>query len=461
MPIKFFSRWSLAVAWLLAAVLASAQPVTVTNIFSHPLSRAEVIQLALKQNSAILKGRADLRASYGIQIQLRAIVLPQLAIGGGYNAVAPSLIENFPLPPPLSEYIQFPNQNWNAEVKVQQSIYAGGRMLSALRSARLTREQALLNYQTVLADTLLQVRLVYEDILLAAREVEVHQASVQLLTRELEDTQKRFKAGTTPQFDVLRAQVALANERPLLIQAKNNLRIGKNNLLNLMGVDLPPTVWEDVPLQLSGTLEALPYPIDLTMSLQQALHKRPELAALRKARALRREDLVTARAGYKPSASVYAGYEWQSLPYENNLDADLSGWIAGAQLSWSLFDGGLTRGKIIEAQARYDRAQLDIEDSSRQIELDVRTAYSDFIEAGEVLDSQRVVQQQAEEALRLADARLGAGSGTQLDVLDAQTALTQARATQAQALHDYATSRARLQRALGDDMEINNRESNQ
>jgi outer membrane protein TolC len=97
---------------------------------------------------------------------------------------------------------------------------------------------------------------------------------------------------------------------------------------------------------------------------------------------------------------------------------------------------------------------LDIDESGRQIELDVRTAYSNFIEAREVLESQKTVQEQAQEALRLAEARHKTGTGTQLDVLGAQTALTQARTTQVQALHDYAVARARLQRALGEDMEI-------
>ena len=84
----------------------------------------------------------------------------------------------------------------------------------------------------------------------------------------------------------------------------------------------------------------------------------------------------------------------------------------------------------------------------------MRTACSNFIEAREVLESQKAVQEEAEEALRLAEARMAAGSSTQLDVLDAQTALTQARTTQAQALHDYSVARARLQRAVGEDMEI-------
>lgn len=433
---------------------AQTNQAAASNIFAQPLSRAEAVQIALRQNNAILKGKADLRASYGIEVQLRAIAFPQLSAGGGYNYLDSSLIESFPLPAPLSSFIQFPNQNWNADVKVQQSIYAGGRVNSAFRSAKLTRDQALLNYQATLADTLLAVRIAYDDVLVAAQQIDVHQASVQLLTHELEDVQKRFGAGTVPQFDVLRAQVELANERPRLIQARNAHRIGKDNLLNLLAVHLPKTIWEDVPLQLSDTLEARPYPIDLPTALARALEKRPELASLRKAQALRREDLVTAKSGYKPSAQVYGGYQWQSLTYENNLGSDLSGWIAGAQLSWSIFDGQLTRGKVVEAKARYEQAQLDVDESGRKIELEVRTAYSDFIEAQEVLESQKVVQDQAQEALRLAEARHKAGTGTQLDVLSAQTALTQARTTQVQALHDYAVARARLQRALGEDMEI-------
>ncbi len=445
--------WLLA-GWMTWTARAQTNQTAASNILSHPLSRAGAVEIALRQNSAILKGQADLRASYGVEIQLRAIALPKFSASGAYNAEESSLIENFPLPAPLSSYIQFPNQNWSADVKVQQSIYEGGRLTSAFRSAKLTRQQALLNYQTVLADTLLAVRLAYDDVLVALQQIEVNQASVELLTRELEDTQRRFAAGNVPQFDVLRAQVELGNERPRLIQARNDARLGKNNLLFLLGISLPHAISEEVPLALSDTLEAQPYEIDLTSALARALENRPELAALRKAEALRREDLVSARAGYKPSAALFGGYQWQSPPYENNLSADLSGWIAGAQVSWNIFDGQLTRGKVSEAQARYDRAKLDVEESKRQIELDARTAYSNFIEARELLESQTLVRQQAHEALRLAEARHLAGSATQLDVINAQTALTQARTTQAQALHDYAAARARLQRALGEDMVI-------
>ena len=90
--------------------------------------------------------------------------------------------------------------------------------------------------------------------------------------------------------------------------------------------------------------------------------------------------------------------------------------------------------------------------AARQIELEVRTDYSSFIEAREVLESQQKVQEEADEALRLARARAEAGTGTRLDVLNAETQLTQARTTQVQALHDYDVARARFERAIGQDM---------
>jgi outer membrane protein TolC len=68
------------------------------------------------------------------------------------------------------------------------------------------------------------------------------------------------------------------------------------------------------------------------------------------------------------------------------------------------------------------------------------------------MESQKKVQEQAEEALRLARARAEAGTGTQLEMLDAQTALTEARTTQVQAVHGYVVARARLERAIGQEV---------
>jgi TolC family type I secretion outer membrane protein len=441
----------LLLASFLGSLSATAQN-TNTSLpgwITRPLSLADCLNIALSQNATILKAGNDLEAQYGVVVQTRAVALPQVQATGQYKDTDPHAIESLPIP----GYSQ-PHENWNAGVQIVQSIYEGGRMVAALRAATATKQQALAQYQSVIADTLLGVRTAYYDVLLAAQQITVHEASVNLLQKELEDQQRRYDAGTVPKFNVLRAEVAVANERPALIQARNNYRIAKNNLSNLLGYNLPREIWEDIPLNLTDTLDAAPYQVDLPAAIQQALARRTELVAVRKTAELQRLNVVNAKAGYKPTVQVFAGYGWYNAQFTPpvELDHDIHGWNAGAQLNWDIFDGMLTHGKVVQARALYEKSKTDVDDKGRQIELEVRTAYSDFIEAREVLESQQKVQEQADEALREAKARADAGTSTQLDVLDAETSLTQARTTQIQALHDYAVARARLERAIGEEM---------
>jgi len=446
---------SFVCAWALACLIGPvAAQNTNTNLpgwITRPLSLTDCLNLSLQQNATILKAKSDLEASHGVVVQTRAVALPQLQAAGQYKDTDPHAVESITTP---AFSVTLPHQNWNAGVQIVQSIYEGGKLVAALQAANTTKQQALAQYQTVLADTLLAVRVAYYDVLLAAQQITVHEASVNLLQNELEDQQRRYHAGTVPHFNVLRAEVAVANERPNLIQARNNYRIAKNNLSNLLGYNLPHEIWEDIPLNLTDTLDATPYQVDLPAAIQQALSRRTELVALRKTAELQRLNVVNAKAGYKPTVQAFAGYTWNNSQFvdPNDIGYALYGWNVGGQVSWNIFDGMLTRGRVVQAKALYDKAKTDIEDTGRQIELEVRTAYSQFIEAREVLESQQKVQEEAEEALREAEARATAGTGTQLDVLDAQTSLTQARTTDVQALHDYDAARARLERAIGADM---------
>jgi outer membrane protein TolC len=417
---------------------------------TRPLPLADSLNIALQQNPTILKAKNDLEASYGVVVQTRAVVLPQLQAIGQYKDTDRNAIESIPIPGLASQ----PNQNWNAGVQIVQSIYQGGKLMAAVRAAKVTKEQALAQYQTTLADTLLSVRLAYYDILLAAEQITVNEASVSLLEKELEDQQHRYDAGTVPHFNVLRAKVSVANARPALIQARNNYRIAKNNLANLLGYNLPREIWENIPLNLTGTLDAAPYQINLSDALQQALAKRSELVALRKTEDLQKFNITDASSGYKPNLQVFAGYNWFNAQFTPpvDLDHDINGWNAGAQVSWDIFDGLLTHGKVVQAKALYEKSKTAVDEEMRNVELEVRTTYSDFLEAQEVLESQKTVQAEAEESLREANARAAAGTGTQLDVLDAENSLTQARSTQVQALHDYDAARARFERAIGAEM---------
>jgi len=415
---------------------------------TQPVSLVDALSRALRSNSAILKGRSDLEAAHGLVVQTRAIAMPKLRGMSGYRHN--EAVEKFPFSG--SEGIFPLKDEWAGDIRVVQSIYEGGRIRSALRSARLIREQAVLEYHTVIADTLLEVRRAYYDVLLAQQQIVVQEASVKLLTEEMQNTIRRFETGMVPRFDVLRAEVEVANARPKLIRAENAHRTAKNNLATLLGYNIPTTVAEDIPIVLTDKLEAEQYNVDLPAAIGQAMERRSELGALRKAAALRKEEIASARAAYRPVVGVFGGYGARNSRFRNDFFSDLAGPTAGVELNWDIYDGSLARGRVLQAKALHEKAGVSLEDAMRQVQLEVRTAYSGFNEASEVLESQKKVQEKAEEALRLAIARYDAGTGTQLDVLNAQTSLTEARTTQIQALHDHMVARARLQRAIGQDV---------
>ncbi len=410
---------------------------------SKPLTLADALNLSLQQNRTILKSASDLEAAHGVSLQVRAVAIPKLQLTGNYSVTDKEALES--VFPGQSQA----RQSWDTGIQIVQSIYEGGRIRSSIRVAKLTREQAILAHQSVIADTLLATRVAYYDILLAAQDIVVRDASVTLLTKELEDQQRRFDSGSVPRFNVLRAEVAVANAKPALIRARNNHRIAKNNLVNLVGYDLPRDVWEDIPMQLTDTLDVGDYSFELPAAISRALDRRTELGVLRKLEQLRAEDITTARSGRLPSVQAFAGWGWRNRSFSTDITDSIDGWQVGAQATWSIFDGYQTRGKVIQAKAAHEKSKLELDDTSSRIEIEVRTAYSIFIQSREVLESQKKVQEQAEEALRLAKTRAETGTGTQLDVLNAETALTEARTTQIVAKHDYAVAVAKLERAIG------------
>lgn len=418
-----------------------------------PLALPEILEIALRQNPAILRGKQDIEESQGVALQIRSSYTPKLRATGRYTAVDLGKIEaaNFSVPGVSTNSLRFQgDQNWNADLQVTQPIFAGGRLRSAHRQSKLTLDAALANYRTTVADALLQVRIAYHDLLLAAENIVVNEASIVLLEKELADTRRRFDAGSAPKFNVLRAEVELANAKPRLFRARNAQRTARNQLATLLGFDVPQDSGVEIPLEIAGKLALESHEVALMDAIQRGLAQRSELRSLRAVASIREEELLQARAGYYPNLGLFAGYGWQNRNFPPTLDQTVDGWSVGAQMGWDIWDFGTTQGKVNAARARKQRTRIDSEDTSRQVVFQIRTAHSNFLEAKEVLESQSRVIEQAEEALRLATARADAGSGTQLDVLSAQTALTEARSTYAQALRDHAVAWDRLQRAIGE-----------
>jgi outer membrane protein TolC len=220
----------------------------------RPLSKVEALNLALARNGTIRQARKEVEAAAGIAIQTRAILFPTLINGATYSVLQDSLIEANRNRTGKSSRVN--NQSWDADIRIVQSIYEGGRMLSAARSAPLIREQALLVFQSTVADTLLSVANAYDDALRRAKQVEVREQQVKFLTEYRDDTKARFDAGTVPEFDVIRQEVEVANGTAQLVEAQGDYRVAKQKLVELLGYDLPTQVTDNLPLSLTTPLVA-------------------------------------------------------------------------------------------------------------------------------------------------------------------------------------------------------------
>ena len=461
----------------IAVLLAFLSPVrggdngiSALGVLNRPLSKVEALNIAIDHNGTILPAKKDVEAAAGVAIQTRAIVFPKLANNAQYAAREDSLIEqnehrNFgpvilDFPPPIgplqSQVFELPkinNQAWYSDAIVTQSIYEGGRMLSAVRSARLINEQAVLAFQSVVADTLLSVSTAYDDVLRAAMQIQVRRDSVTFLRGYLGQTSDKYNAGSLPEFDVMRQSAEVGTAEADLVRATGDHRVAKQRLVELLGYDLPSSVSDDLPLNLTTPLVAHTYGKSLAQSLEEARGHRTEILALEKEERLRDEGIIDARAGYKPSVQAFAGYELTSRLQTRSAADELHGGVIGARLSWQVFDGFLTKGRVDEAIALRGKASEAKAETTRQVDLQVRTAWSDLRTARSVLDAQSGNVKTARRSLDLSNIRYSEGAGTQIDVLDAQSALTDAHGQYVDALRDYSVARARLIRATGADLQ--------
>ena len=324
-----------------------------------------------------------------------------------------------------------------------------GTTWPSIRGTFFQRDSAYFAFRNTLDQLIAAVKTQFYQVVVNRELIAVQEQSVELLGRQLKDQQNRFEAGTVPRFNVLQAEVALSNQIPNLITAQNNFRIAQLQLAKTIGLDFNPLRGENPPLEVVGEMPYNPRTIALVDAIELGKQRRPFLKQAR-ANVLNQKEQVRATAGqWLPSITTTGGGEWVSSP-DNSSWHDISkGWIAQVQGSMPIWDSGQIAGQVIQQRALLSEAKITYDDNVRQVELEIQQAYSNLQQNRELIQSQEKNVEQAEEALRLAKARLDAGAGTQLDVLNAQVQLLTAQSTRLQALFGYNSSLAEFDRVTG------------
>ncbi len=401
------------------------------------LTLDEAKRIAAEKNRDILKAVEFRRQVEGKYVEERAAALPQVTISSGVSrsrddsqaALGGGLI-------PLQQDVR------TAEAGLSQPLFTWGQIGAGIRAAKIgfsTAEDQLRYFRQAAAR---DVTAAFYDILLARELHAIAAQNLEQKLRHLDEARKRNAAGTATDYDVLAAEVASENARPELLRTENLVRTSRERLRFLLAV-------QGREVDASGTLLSAvdPYPA-YEESLGTALRNRPELSELRHRIGISKELVTVANAGDKPRLDLKGGVGWRELD-TGISDAGGKTWTAGLFLSYPIFDGLRTRGKV--AQAKSEVASLRIEEAKLldSIALETRDAVNAVREAGGIVGALSGTVSQAERLLSMAEKGFEYGVKTRLEVEDAELNLTQARGSLARARRDYLVARVRLEYVKG------------
>src|SRR5438874_307515 len=408
------------------------------------------ILTALQQNPDILRAKQEIERTKGVIIEIRAQALPHITPSGSFQWIDPNLRGGSSLATGGGGFT-FPGESdvsYAIRVTGTQLIF-NGTTYPAIRGTFFQRDSAYFAFRNTLDQVIATVKTQFYQVVVNKALIGVQEEQVQLLRSQLQDQQNRFEAGTVPRFNVLQAEVALYNQIPQLITARNNFRIAQLTLAKTLGLFFDPLRGENPPLEVVGEMPYNPRNINLADAIEFGKQRRPFLKQARANVLNQIEQVHVAVGGFLPTISTTGGGEWVSSSLNSSWHDISKGWIAQVTGSWPIWDSGEVYGRVKEQRALLSETKITYDDDVRQVELEVQQAYSNLQQNRELIQSQEKNVEQALEAVRLAKGRLDAGAGTQLDVLNAQVQLATAETTKLQALFGYNSSLAEFDRATG------------
>ena len=339
------------------------------------------------------------------------------------------------------------DNQFSASIGITQPLYTGGRATQQKRSARLGEDAARHALASSTADVTLQTLIAYWAWSKALAQSEALQMAVTRMQALATDTRNFEKAGMATDNDRLAVEVSLDQTHLLLEDANRAAELNRVELSRLTGHAWTLADTPQKPVLQPGSL-AVPA---LEETLATALTNREDLNALRLTTRSGAALTEAARAEGRPQLALIARYE-QGRPNQRDFPPD-NQWrddaFVGAVVSWNLFDGGLTRGRTAEAQARATRDALHLQAAEESVIGQVRSAHLNLHYS--LVRQQTALRAEggARRNLEVATDLWKHGAARHSDVLEAQTKLTTALSQRIAAEADILLAQAALNHATG------------
>jgi len=400
------------------------------------LSLRDCIKLTLVNNKMLQRIVQEKEVARGEELRSYSAILPSLTVT--YDYLRKDKVAS------LGPITFGDVDNYSAALRVSQPIFDGGSMIAQMNAARLFSLMTDETVRSTVQDVLYSAMHAYHDVLLNQHLLEISQDAVKSSQAHLDSVRVKRRGGVASDFDVLRAEVELSNFEAELIKNKNAINISKANLLKIMGVS------QDSEVSLTDELVYIPEEVSMEQAVGTAFNNRPDLLTGELDIKYQKEMLNIARSRYWPVVSGFYERSFSKPDPHNGTIIDWGYiWNAGVSVSLPVFDGFAREGNIIQQKARFKQAQINLVDAEETTLFEITKALLSIHDAEEFVQSQRLNLTRAEEGLRLAEVGYKEGTNTQVEMIDAQSALTEAKANYYQSIYTHIVAKLDLQKSMG------------
>jgi len=411
---------------------------------SGKLSTEDCLKLAMVNNKVLQRIIQEKEVARGGQLKSYSAILPNVSLTGEYRRL--DEVSSIKMPEEMGgrSITMGDVDNYSTGLMVAQPIFAGGAIRANIHAARLFSLLADETVRAAVQNLIYTAAHSYYDVLLNQHLLEISADAVRSAQAHLGSVKQRRQGGVASDFDVLRAEVELSNFQAELIRNKNAINVAKAQLLKVMGVS------QDSDFTLSDELVYVSSEMTMEEAVEAAYRNRPDLFGRQFDIKLQKELLKIARSRYWPIISGYYSNIWSKPDPHSMMEIEWGhAWQAGVMATLPIFDGLSREGELIVQKARVRQSQIDLIDAEETTLFELTRAQLSIEDAEEFVESQRLNLNRAKEGLRLAGVGYKQGTNTQVEMIDAQAALTMARVNHYQAIYSHVTAKLDLQKAMG------------
>jgi outer membrane protein TolC len=436
---------------LFLLVLASFSAPSVAQEHLPPeLTLERAVQTALEKNKDLATARLEVQHADARVQEAYGYAMPAIDFSGRYSRA---------LEKPVFFLPDFSDPGSGRTVPIRigsdhsidmtfsaRQVLFNSAVFTGVGAAKVYSQAARDIYRAKEIETVTKVRRAFYTALLAAEAADVMRANLRNTEENLRNVQSLARQGIVSEYDLLRASVGVENLRPIVIQTENSYALSLDALKSAVGFEASER------FQLVGALTFEPIDEEaLTHAEEVGLSSNPSLAAMRHQIEVHRAFKRVYWSDHLPTLAAFGNYQYQLAKNSLNIstgDFQRSS-LVGLTLTVNLFQGFQTNARVEQADLEVRKAEEQLTNMEMNLRTLVHSITLQIRQARQRVEAQAKTVEQAERGYKIATSRFLNGSGTQLEVNDAQSALNQARINRMQAIFDYLVAAAELDQAMG------------